>query len=421
MANEQTAIPELSRCAGALTLELELPAPDSVPPAPLSRTVAADVAAAIAADLDRILPGVAELGLVIPGALYDQTELLRPGFPLMDTLESLFRGSLLNAGFVPQLMALGSDDGRFPVAALNPERRPGSGPLLLLPFCFVGPRAAIHRLSATMENVLLQQGSVSPATGQVVQQAFRLRTPHLSYATVSDLCALLQVQLEQAGFGGLWQLLEQSLFQRDGVCRVQPDSGNLYLLAGQSVYVPFYTFDDWAQTGPGRDLAGEQLAAGYAAWSRQHRQYVMGLTAHGVPVRLVLGQPALWQEDAAAALAAAERALTLDGATLVETVNPPPGGNPPLHWLITHQFLPEVGTLAYTVAMLAADGEQVGLAHHYPLWPEGVPAIIRDLRQRSAELGISYRVLHPPALAYSPIERCLLSAAEPPSKAAAVH
>ncbi len=86
MATTPTASHELSHYAGLLALELDLQRPDftGVPPEPLSVTAATALAGHLAKDLDRILDGIHHLGLILPGALYDQTEILRPGFPLIN-------------------------------------------------------------------------------------------------------------------------------------------------------------------------------------------------------------------------------------------------------------------------------------------------------------------------------------------------
>jgi hypothetical protein len=414
----RSTFPELSSCSGVLTIELNPAA--GTPPAPLSREAAAHVAGYIAEDLSHILGGIDHLSMVVPGALYDQTELLRPAFPLFSALEDIFRGTLRDADYTPQLIALGTDGERFPVAALNPIRRPGSGPLLLLPFIFAGYQQDISALSNTMENRLLQNGDVSSATRQAVQQAFTVQAVNMSYATPGDLCALLEVQLENNGFAPLWQLLEHALFQRPGIRWVILASGNSYLLSDGEVYAPFYTFDDWAQFGPGRDVDAAQLGTGYSTWVRAHRQYTLTLEAYGLPLHLVMGSPALEQADDEAALAAVLAATRLDGDLLVETVISADCGSPEQRLIITNQYQAELGTLAYTVLALDQNGTLVSLENYYPLRLQGLETSINRLIQRSEGTGIERQVLHPQTLVYSASERCLSAAADskayPPSR-----
>ncbi|MCB1779834.1 MAG: hypothetical protein KDJ34_07030, partial [Candidatus Competibacteraceae bacterium] len=100
----KTLIPlnELSHYAGLLAIELDPQRADftGIPPEPLSVAAASALAGHLAKDLSRILDGIEHLGLVLPGALYDQTEILQPGFPLIRALADIYRGSL-RGGFTP--------------------------------------------------------------------------------------------------------------------------------------------------------------------------------------------------------------------------------------------------------------------------------------------------------------------------------
>lgn len=409
MEYQDPKIPELGQCSAVLTVELdpETFSPDSLPPGPLDRESAARVAGHIAGDMQQLFGDLSDLSLVLPGALYDQTELLRPGFPILDALDNIFRGTLVRGGYKPQVIALGTDSGPFPVAVLNPACQPGAGPLLLLPFMFAGRKLKAMTLSSNLENTLLAQGTASEATIAAVQEAFGVQAVNMSYATVNDLCALLKVQLENSDFAPLWELLEHALFQRAGVCRVALPSGNVYLLADGAVYAPYYTFDDWAQFGPGRDLPAAELAEGYSQWVRCHRQYTLTLNAYGLPVHYLIASPSLEQDDAAAALVAAQAATPLGGDFVVETLERTPSDTQESRLIITNQYLPALGTLAYTVVALDAAGRPLTLEHYYPLSPHGLSAIIDSLIQRSDHFGVARQVMHPRTLVYSLDGRCL--------------
>jgi hypothetical protein len=411
-----TTLSELRHYAGLLAIELDpqLTDPDGVPPEPLRVAAATALAGHLAKDLDRILDGIAHLGLILPGALYDQTEILRPGFPLIQALTELYRGSSRGAGFTPRLIALGTDEGGFPIAAINPLRRPGSGPLLLLPFCFIGAGEDIARLARVMEDSLLQNGEVSAATREAVRQAFGLDLLNLSFATVGDLCALLRVQLEGNGFLALWELLEHAWFERSDCRYVGLDGGNRFLAAGEQVHTPFYTFNDWAQFGPGRAMPAGDLGAGYLGWARAQRQYTLALEAYGLRVRRVLANPALEATlaivDGPTAHAAFADAPCLSGDYLVERIFHNDSEQPERRMLITHQADAELGTLAYTVTTLGADGHLLRLEHYYPLHPQGVRVIADQLIQRCVEQGAERQVLHPGQVLYSEGGRSLRAA-----------
>ncbi len=414
---------------GLLAIELEShPAdPASAPPAPLSVAAATALAGHLAKDLDRILDGISHLGLILPGALYDQTEILRPGFPLFQALAELYINRSLQQEFAPHLMALGAEQGFFPIPAINPLRRPGSGPLLLLPFCFIGSDSDIVRLARVMEDTLLQNGEVTLATGEAVRRAFGLTALNLSFATVGDLCALLRTQLEANGFLPLWDLLEHAWFERPGTCSVVLDAGNRFLVAEDHAHTLFYTFDDWARFGPGRTLSPTELGVDYAEWTRAQRQYSLALEAYGLHPRQVLANPGLEEALATAAgdaaLAAFREIPCLSGDYLVEGIFHNDSENPERQMLITHQATPELGALAYTITTLDADGQLARLEHHYPLRPQGLQVIIDRLVQRCADQGAERRVLHPGRLLYSENGRSLRAAtdADLPAAAERVH
>lgn len=53
----------------------------------------------------------------------------------------------------------------------------------------------MQRVATILEARLLQEGTVSSAISQLVEQGFGIQALNMSLATVSDLCALLRVQL----------------------------------------------------------------------------------------------------------------------------------------------------------------------------------------------------------------------------------
>ncbi len=429
MTTIDTIDSKLLHYAGLLAIELDPQRtdPTGAPPEPLTVAAATALAGHLAKDIDLILGGIAHLGLILPGALYDQTEILQPGLPMMSALADLYRGSNRGKPFTPRLIALGTDHGGFPVAAINPLRRPGSGPLLLLPFCFVGADDEIAALARVMEDTLLQNGSVSAATSEAVQRAFGLAALNLSFATVSDLCALLRVQLESNGFLPLWELLEHAWFERSGTRRAMLDTGNCFLVAEDHAHTPFYTFDDWAQFGPGQEIPANELGKSYLDWVRAQRQYALGLEAYGLHVRRVLANPGLEQilsgADDAALLAAFREIPCLSGDYLVERIFHNDHEQPEQQMLITHQADAELGTLAYTVTTFNTNGQLLRLEHHYPLQPQGVSVIARQLTQRCAEQGAARQVFHPGQILYSESGRSLRAAtvADLPASTARTH
>jgi len=411
LLDNQTSAHNLDFCSGLLCIELDSQSPLFIGKAPplLASEAANDLASQVTDDLNRLLEeGIAPAGLVLAGALYDQTDVFRPGFPLLSALADLMRRAPRPAGALPPHLALGASGDRFSIDALNPQPQSSFGPLALLPFCLVGTSEVMDRLFVDMEESLTRNGQASSATQATIQSAFGVPIVNLFYATLGDLCAWLRTQLENNDLRELWQLLEPALFERPGPHQVTlADGGNRYLLMNDVAWTPFYTFDDWARFGPGQTVAAGQLSENYQHWLRQFRLYAVALPAYGLSLRRVLGAPALQQEETAAALTALQGAPTLDNDYLTETVYAQKDNTPPAKLVATQHTEKELDVIAYSLATFAADGQLLSLEHFYPLSADGLEAIANLIQQRGESQGILPVIKQPGWLTYSPTERCL--------------
>jgi len=409
--DNQTNAHSLDFCSGVLCIELNSQSPlfTSKTPPLLTPKAANDLADRVADDLNRLLEeGIAPAGLVLAGALYDQTDVFRPGFPLLSALADFMRRAPRPAGAPPPRLALGASGDRFPIDALNPQPRSSFGPLALLPFCLVGTNEVMDRLFLDMEESLTRNGQASPATHATLQSAFGVPVINLFYATLGDLCAWLRTQMENNDLRELWQLLEPALFERPGPHQITlTDGGNCYLLMDDVAWAPFYTFDDWARFGPGRGVSTSWLSEGYQRWLRQFRLYAVALPAYGLPLRRVLGAPAIQQEETAAVLAALQAAPALNEDYLIETAYAQAGNTPPARMVATQHTEKELDVIAYSLATFASDGELLSLEHFYPLSANGLGMIARLIQERGESQGILPAIKQPGWLTYSPTERCL--------------
>ncbi|NLO80198.1 MAG: hypothetical protein GX093_07820 [Xanthomonadaceae bacterium] len=390
----------------ALTVELDLAAVSAGmrPPPPLTKQHAGILADAIAADLARIVgERIQACGLVISAALYDLTELLRPGLPWVEILLEIYRGSCAGRGFVPQVLALGGD-ADFPIQALAPLRRPGSGPLLVLPLLLVADRTVIEGMQRQLEETLLEQGRCGLPTEEVIRRDFGLAPRNLNYATFNDLSALLKLQLDRAGLDPLWQLLEGALFRPHHAELVQLPEGNRFVGRGGEVYTLFYTFDQWA----GRGLGDSES---YRRWLLKQRLYEAGLAAHGLRIRR-LHPAAELASGCSSRLTQALAEHELQGELLREPDTPPPPLEDARVILLTEHSTPELGPVAYTVLAQAGDGRVLHLANEYPLTQEAA----RDVRERWAEtaarLGLALHLAQPGRLLVSDDGKHLLPQVE---------
>ena len=77
-------------------------------PSLLEKGQAEQVLTHLSTDLATLFPEIRNCSLTMPGALYDQTQLLRPAYPLYSQLESLVLASFAGSGFSPRLLSIGN-------------------------------------------------------------------------------------------------------------------------------------------------------------------------------------------------------------------------------------------------------------------------------------------------------------------------
>jgi hypothetical protein len=327
--------------------------PQASRPALLGPREAEQLLAHVAADMRALLPAIAECRLIAAGALFDQTQILRPGYPVFAALEA---GGA--RPFKPGLVSIGTADGVMPAEALQPGADIPLGLLQLLPVVVHGPARLVEELGQAMEYRFLEQGQLSPHAAAWLQTAFRISVNHARLMTLTDLNAMLRLQLEHFGFLPLWELLDAALSGSNGELRVGTPSGKTLEWKDGEVHAVFETFDFWAREGGGAGLPAARLAlaGGYGDWTREMRQYTTTLRAHGVAICFHLpgGGPALagtwFSEDSGAA---------------------PQDGDP----AVTEHSFGDLGTVAVT----AVAGDR--LENYYPLRPRGLNDIQARLRE----------------------------------------
>jgi hypothetical protein len=326
-------------------------------PALLGPTDAEQLLAHIAADLQALLPEVSQCSLIAAGALYDQTQILRPGFPVFAALEAAAE----QAGgdpFKPGLISIGARDGRMPASELEPFADIPLGLLQLLPVVIQGPPEPVKQLAKLTEYRFLEEGQLSAHSAAWLQSAFGVSIQHARLMTLTDLNAMLHLQLEHFGFLPMWELLDAALNQPEQAVTVTSAGGKQWEWRDGAVHTAFETFDHWAVEGMGAGLQSGRmaLAAGYAEWTRELRQYLTTLRAHGLPVHLHLpgtGEP-------------------LDGSFLSDA-SPAEAGDEDC--AITEHSFDDLGTIAITAVR---DGR---VENFYPLRARGlneIHALLRD-------------------------------------------
>lgn len=363
----------------------------AVRPRLLGQNEAEQMLARLATDLESLLPGFAHCTLAAAGALFDQTQVLRPGYPMCAALEQLVISPQDEFGegqSPPVRISLGARNDRMPMAALEPEDSIPLGILQLLPLAVSGDAIRLAELGSAMEDTFMQTGQVSAHTARWLESAFAIKINHARFMTLMDLNAMFRLQLEHFGFLPLWQLLDAALNEQKEECAVELENGQVFTWRGGIARTKFQTFDHWSQSGSGRsvDSYRGKLAGAYADWTRVIRQYLTTLAAHGVPLRFFL--PGLPQE-------------TLPGSYFVETSTRT--ADPRCAEVTEHRFA-ELGTICVSVVI---DGRQ---ENYYPLRPQG----LNDIQQAIRQYGLEGKtVSFPGTILYDESTRSLLAESLP--------
>jgi hypothetical protein len=393
----------LSATPIALTVELAFDRMQSARPQRLTleQDAAERLGAAMATDLAGVIGPLDSYGLVIAGALYDLPELVRPGLPKVDLLLEVYRRSLPDTRFQARLLTLGMAGESFPLAGLVPAANPGAGPLLAIPAVFICPPSQAASLAAKLEQVLLERGRASSHTRACVR-AFGVEPVNLHYATLNDLCVLLRFQLDHNRLGGLWQLLEQALFRPHTALRTESDAGNRFMLENATCVTDFPVLARWLEADAANDQGEDGWMRDWAHWHLRQRQYVSGLAAHGIAVRVAPCWSGPVKQGPEGMAAVADGALLPASATaFTEWVWVADNASTkPVHLLLTEQRLPGLGCVAHTGVASDAEGRICWQFNAYPLSMAGVAEIPAHWRAWCADNGVTIAETRsePPAL-----------------------
>ena len=269
----------------ALPVVLALEPVAGEPPArlTLSRDEAAELAALVATDLHALVPEVAGARLAVAGALFDQVELLRPGFPVWTTLDELARR--VPRGHLENVVAFGSHDGHMPAQPLEPSANFADGPMRLLPLSLLAPEALAGELSEQLEVHLVGRGEAGARTADWLMRTLGIRLEHVRYLSRNDLLALTCVQYEHVNLAPLWTLLEAALLTPYREESALSARGLALRYDGKGRVIAQAPSDFLAAQG---GTPGERSHA-LAGVVFELRQYAALLEAHQLPLQLADG------------------------------------------------------------------------------------------------------------------------------------
>jgi hypothetical protein len=314
----------------------------------LSRTECEALADTLAQDLIRQAEGAGSGLLVVGGGLFEPAELLRPGFPAWQALSDLSRNAFLSPGGEGSVMAIGAHQGRLPDARLSPVDGALSGQLLALPMVLRCADDDSDRLSEQFESTLFEKGGLHPPTRAAFAQATGLDTGHGQLMTLNDLIALTHVQMDTAGLGAFWPVVEQVLVQSEASAQFDlpgPLEARWCPRSG-AVRVRFRTFDDFAGT-----------IDDYALWTRAYRSLSALLSLHGIDRQVE-----------------SDHTLDADRHALLESTGTTEAGAG-----LTEQVHSDCGLLCWT---LIEDRKQFNL---YPLDAAGLSLLRKDFAARGLD------------------------------------
>lgn len=252
----------------------------------LERVAAEQVLAHVATDLTTMLHDISRCSLTMAGALYDQSQLLRPALPIFSALETLQHASNPGSDFQSRLLSIGAANRQMPLPDLQPFEDIPLGLLQLLPVLVSGPHDLIDTLAKEMEFRFLEEGQLSAHSAKSFETQFGVSINHVRFMTLTDINAMLRLQLEHYGFLPLWELLDVSMNAPATELNVTTSGGLKLGWRDGAVHTVFESFDWWAQFGSGAESPAtrQQLQSAYASWTREYRRYLTMLKAHGVRV-----------------------------------------------------------------------------------------------------------------------------------------
>ncbi len=189
--------------------------PASPPRRTLNRAQAEQLVEALASDLARTVKGADQGLLVAAGAVFEPHELLRPELPAWSALTDSANPLIRERGLSPNLLAIGTHQGRMPDQRLSPSSSAVQGQFLVIPMLLIASEELGPELESQLERDLFERGSIDPPARAFLSEALGLESSHGQLLTANDLLALQHVQMDTAGLSGLWPVVEHVLLAPD--------------------------------------------------------------------------------------------------------------------------------------------------------------------------------------------------------------
>ena len=267
-------------------LALELAGGDAPQRAALDTEAAGQLAALVGRDLAKLVPQVPDLDFVFAAAHFDPAEVLRPGWSVHRRFaELLARAPGRDEG--SRVLAFGADaNGEVPMPLQASAELTGGG-LRVVPFLLSGDTATVAAVREALEELLLANGMAQPDTALLAQNAFGAKIEHARYFTVHDLAAMMAMQYDNQGLGGLWPLIETALLAPEAEQWLDAAPEPLLRYAGGEARMALFDPASWCAHYNHERGECDRLTRVYEQFLMRQRQMAAVLEAHGIDVLYV--------------------------------------------------------------------------------------------------------------------------------------
>ena len=184
----------------------------------LDREQATRIGGHLADDLAGCVEAVTGGHLAIGPALLEPGQVLAP--ELRSPWQALARAARLDRPQAPGITSIGTHDGQLPDRMLGADPTPPAGQFLCLPLLLqVGPDR--DEILAALERKLFDGGALKPPAMGELAAATGLDPIHGQLMTLTDLMALLKMQLAGAGLDPFWPPIEHVLLLPEQATKIE--------------------------------------------------------------------------------------------------------------------------------------------------------------------------------------------------------
>lgn len=200
----------------------------------LTKAEAEEMSRKVSAALVQLYPALSEVGMVLVGAGYQVSQIMRPRFPIYHEMTEVSKIQFRAKQFKPSIVTITAVDGEFSVGAFNRDTE-SPDPLYIFPALLVLPKnEANQALVSEIETNLSQQGIMTEVLKPLIETALHCEVAHMHMVTLSDISSFYATQLIQINLEPLWEVMKHIIFEMGPTFQVL-GSGHLLLWDGKEV------------------------------------------------------------------------------------------------------------------------------------------------------------------------------------------